>query len=235
MGLIKSIKELINARRIKKASKTVGEMYVGAVNGYLSSIQIFKAVDRQLHKELFGTKGKELCDKITKEREELQRSSDLYTYLLEFLSKGTINKDIIKPDYEIENLSYHQKTSLDNINNMVNLLVNTISYSYFTYTLYNDFDSVMKEEAKQYKDKIFNDIDIIFKDKEKFDVHIEKLMEIATTEFGIPLEDLTSSISLMASELLEVAIELPDQIEESMLNRPTLINIDEHGVTNVTL
>ena len=66
-------------------------------------------------------------------------------------------------------------------------------------------------------------------------MHIEKLMEIATTEFGIPLEDLTSSISLMASELLEVAIELPDQIEESMLNRPTLINIDEHGVTNVTL
>lgn len=235
MGLIKSIKELLNARRIKKVSKSVGEMYVGAVDGYLSSIQIFKAVDRQLHKELFGSKGKELCDKITKEREELQRSSDLYTYLMEFLSKGIINEDTIKPDYEIENLSFHQKTSLNNINNMVNLLVNTISYSYFTYTLYNDFDSVMKEDAKQYKEKIFNDIDIIFKDKEKFDKHIEKLMEIATTEFGIPLEDLTSSISLMASELLEVAIELPEQIEESILNRPTLISIDEDGVVNVTL
>lgn len=233
MGIFGKIKNFFMERKLNKEMESLGKSYLDGLGAMVSTVQIYRAIDRQLHKELFGSTASEKLEEIEKERKELQISLDRCDYILKFLSKGSFGIDKIDPCYEPDVLVRHKEISLKYTADMINLVVQTLVYSELTRFIYEHFEEAFIDMEMD-KEKVFSYIEDIYKDKDKVEEHTNYIVSTLIEEFGVNPMEPKLKIAEMVNNLVIAARECPSEVE-LILNRPLVIGIDEDGAPTVTI
>lgn len=192
--MFKRIKNIISTKVNQKKVQKIEEDFVNAAESYISSIQLFRYSERQLRKQLMGKVDREKAEELDGLRKQILATIDRFCYLLSYISEGTVNKDSLKVEYDLEALSYHEKISIDPnyIRGEAVLLSNIITYSIFTRTVVTRFDDVFDgvEESRVNREEIMNVINPLFKDEEKFNDHMNILFTSLEEDFNVKPEDI---------------------------------------------
>ena len=192
--MFKRIKNIITTKVNQKKVQKVEEDFVNAAESYISSVQLFRYSERQIRKQLMGKVDREKAEELDGLRKQLLATIDRFCYLLSYISEGTVNKDSLKAEYDLEALSYHEKISTDPncIRSEAVLLSNIITYSIFTRTVVTRFDDVFDgvEESRVNREEIMNVINPLFKDEEKYNEHMNILFTSLEEDFNVKPEDI---------------------------------------------